>query len=513
MGDHVRGGAADDEGYFQYTPYEPHSGPRHGVSDDSAVPAPAAGAQYPDAAGAQYPEAHYPDAQHPEAYGHDAPSAAHYHDPEYHDPSYQDPFADDPPSRWGGPDDNPSNEDLYETVVLPRVGPPKTHRAAKRAKAPIILSLAAILVLLGGGAFVVKREFFSGPGLPPDYEAGSAGPVAIVEVHPGDTATEIAEAMLASDVVLSSGAFYNAAVLSQEILGVQPGFYALSTKIPGDEAVAALVEPETRVGSLVVGEGRQLHDTSDVATGSTKRGIFTLISEASCVREVCLSVQEIEQAAAGDAAALGVPQWAMEGVAAVPDRSRQLEGLIAAGSWDFNPTETPTEILRDLVTASAAAYEQTGIATAGGSVNMKPYQVLVAASMIEREGRRDDYAKIARVIVNRLAIGQALEFDSTVNYALDSTELATTDDARAAVTPWNTYASPGLPATPIASPSIEALTAAENPEAGEWIYFVTVDDQGTTLFAKDYEEHLANTEIALQNGILDSAREGQEGGG
>ena len=51
-----------------------------------------------------------------------------------------------------------------------------------------------------------------------------------------------------------------------------------------------------------------------------------------------------------------------------------------------------------------------------------------------------------------------------------------------------------------------ALAAAENPEPGDWLYFVTVDMQGTTLFTRDYQQHLANIELATSNGVLDSAR-------
>ncbi len=155
---------------------------------------------------------------------------------------------------------------------------------------------------------------------------------------------------------------------------------------------------------------------------------------------------------------------------------------------------------------SSASYEKTGILTAGNQVGLTPYKMLVAASLVEREAMPDDFSKVARVILNRLAVNQALQFDSTVNYALDTTELATTDADRAQVTPWNTYASPGLPATPISSPSIGALQAVEQPAPGDWIYFVTVDSKGTTLFTKSYDEHLANIDQALNNGILNSGR-------
>jgi UPF0755 protein len=84
--------------------------------------------------------------------------------------------------------------------------------------------------------------------------------------------------------------------------------------------------------------------------------------------------------------------------------------------------------------------------------------------------------------------------------------VATTDADRGLSTPWNTYVRPGLPATPICSPGQPALSAAEQPAAGDWLYFVTIDMQGTTLFTRDYEQHLANIELAKHNGVLDSAR-------
>jgi len=99
-----------------------------------------------------------------------------------------------------------------------------------------------------------------------------------------------------------------------------------------------------------------------------------------------------------------------------------------------------------------------------------------------------------------------LEFDSTVNYPLDRIEVATTDADRAQHTSWNTYVRPGLPATPICSPGQPALAAAEQPAPGDWLYFVTIDMQGTTLFTRDYEQHLANIELAKRNGVLDSGR-------
>ncbi len=329
----------------------------------------------------------------------------------------------------------------------------------------------------------------------------------VVRVHPGETATEIADTMAAKGVVASSAAFYEAAVRNSNMNSVQPGYYAIPSRSPAADAVAALVKPDSRVGNLVISEGRQLHDQHDVNTGARKEGIYTKIAAASCIGTDCVTYQELEAAGAGmDLAALGVPEWAMESVRQVPDRARQLEGLIAAGSWDFDPSGTPEQILKELVSASAALYESTGLLQSGGETGLTPYESLIAASLVEREALPQDMGKVARVIVNRLKVDQPLQFDSTVNYALDTTEVATTDADRARRTPWNTYAMAGLPATPIAAPSAAALRAVEQPEPGPWLYFVTIDKQGTTLFTQSYTEHLRNIDRAMESGILDSGR-------
>src|SRR5699024_12458444 len=82
-----------------------------------------------------------------------------------------------------------------------------------------------------------------------------------------------------------------------------------------------------------------------------------------------------------------------------------------------------------------------------------------------------------------------------------------TDEDRGKVTPWNTYAMDGLPETPIASPSEEAIQAMENPAEGQWLFFVTIDDQGTTVVTDTFEEQLEQVDRAIESGILDTQRQ------
>ncbi|WP_433760811.1 endolytic transglycosylase MltG [Nocardia sp. CA-135398] len=387
-----------------------------------------------------------------------------------------------------------------------------SRKAAERKKRRRNLWLIGALfgVLFAGAAVFAGLKVVKMFGAPEDF-AGPVGPLVVVQVHPGDTSNQIAEEMQKKGIVASSEAFFQAAVRNSNMNSVQPGYYAIPSHSPSTQAVTALLAKSSRVGNLVVSEGRQLHDQQDVNTGSRKDGIYRKIADASCVgtgtNQKCISYDQLDAAGAGaDLTALGVPNWAEQRVRDVPDRSRQLEGLIAAGTWDFDPSGTPEQILKQLVSASARSYESTGLVQSGAETKLNPYQALIAASLVEREALPQDMGKVARVIVNRLAANQPLQFDSTVNYALDRTEVATTDADRAKRTPWNTYAMPGLPATPISAPSLNALRAVENPEAGTWLYFVTVDKQGTTLFTESYSEHLRNIEKARQSGILDSGR-------
>ncbi|HKH52791.1 MAG TPA: endolytic transglycosylase MltG, partial [Mycobacterium sp.] len=333
----------------------------------------------------------------------------------------------------------------------------------------------------------------------------------VIQIHDGDSTTAIGKTLQERKVVATISAFLEAADGNSAISSIQPGFYKVRTEIPASNAVARLADPQNRVGKLVIPEGRQLDDIQDVKTNAVTDGILTLVSRATCVdldgARRCASVDDLKKSASSAApSALSVPNWAMNAVTALGNDHRRLEGLIAPGTWNIDPSAPPQDILSTLIGTSATQYAQGGLLDTAKAMNMSPYQILTVASLVQRESTPDDFAKVARVIYNRLAENRTLEFDSTVNYPLDRIEVATTDADRGQHTLWNTYVRPGLPATPICSPGQPALAAAEQPVQGDWLYFVTVDMQGMTLFTRDYEQHLANIELAKRNGVLDSAR-------
>jgi UPF0755 protein len=383
----------------------------------------------------------------------------------------------------------------------------RDERVRRRRKNSRNLILALLVVVIIAAAFIFSRLWHSWFG---DYSGGGTDDV-VIQVHDGDSTRAIGQTLQDSKVVASAQKFVDEARDNSAISSIQPGYYQMRTEISAADAVRRLTDPQNRVGKLVIPEGRQLDDVQDVKTNAVTEGIFTLISHASCVQldgdRHCVSVDELRQVAGSDSpSALNVPTWAEQQVRAMGGDHRRLEGLIAPGTFNINPAWAAQEMLAKLIGDSATQFSQRGLGDSPDGLSMSAYQTLIVASLVQHEAKPADFAKVARVIYNRLQVHQKLEFDSTINYSLDRQEVATTDADRGRNTPWNTYLNEGLPKTPICSPGEQALAAAERPEPGDWLYFVTVDMQGTTLFTRDYQEHLANIELAKRNGVLDSAR-------
>jgi UPF0755 protein len=384
----------------------------------------------------------------------------------------------------------------------------RRERIRRRHNRIRLLMLAVLVSVVVAAVFIGSRLWHTVSSS--DYAGGGKDDV-VVQVHNGDSTTAIGQTLVDTKVVASVRAFLDASHGNSAMTAIQPGYYQMRTEISASDAVQRLTDPKFRVGNLVIPEGRQLDDVQDVKTNAVTDGILTLISRASCVQAAgqkrCVSVDDLRKAATSDdPASLNVPSWAIKPVQAMSNDHRRLEGLIAPGTWDIDPSWTAHEMLARLIGDSGARYAERGLGASPDGQPLSAYQTLIVASLVQREAKPNDFAKVARVIYNRLQVHQKLEFDSTVNYPLDRQEVATTDGDRGRNTPWNTYYNEGLPRTPICSPGDQALAAAERPDPGDWLFFVTVDMQGTTLFTRDYQEHLANIELAKRNGVLDSAR-------
>ncbi|GAA5102269.1 endolytic transglycosylase MltG [Haloechinothrix salitolerans] len=336
-----------------------------------------------------------------------------------------------------------------------------------------------------------------------DYEGAGVSDV-VIKVSKGDSTSAIATTLVEADVVASRQAFLTAAQGNTEIRSIQPGYYKMRAKASGANALNSLLEDKARVGHLQLKSGTQLHDVK-LSDGSQSLGVFSKLSKASCTKldgeSTCVSADQLAKVAAKtDLVALGVPKWLARDAADAP-ADRRLEGLVAPGLYDVKPGWSAQELLTEVLTTSSARYEAAGLPDAARNTGYSPYEIVVIASVVEREGVTADFGKISRVIYNRMNKGMRLEMDSTINYVLDQPNLRTSSNDRAKKGPYNTYRNTGLPPTPISSPSTEALEAAVEPPKGKWLYFVRCEENGLSCFAKTYDKHRANVADAQRRGV------------
>lgn len=182
-----------------------------------------------------------------------------------------------------------------------------------------------------------------------------------------------------------------------------------------------------------------------------------------------------------------------------------LEGVLFPDTYQVDEAGVSDEraLLGRMVEQFDTVAARIGYDDARERIGLTPYQLLVAASIVEAEAARsEDRPKVARVIYNRLNAGMPLQMDATVLYALGQRKTSLTLTDLDVDSPYNTRRFPGLPPTPIAAPGRESLAAAMNPEPGEWLYFVLVERDGTLFFTEDYDEFLVRAADARARGVF-----------
>ncbi|MBR3640730.1 MAG: endolytic transglycosylase MltG, partial [Oscillibacter sp.] len=120
--------------------------------------------------------------------------------------------------------------------------------------------------------------------------------------------------------------------------------------------------------------------------------------------------------------------------------------------------------------------------------------IVIIASLIEKETDGTDHANIASVIYNRLkdtgvhGTYGMLQIDASVLYGLPGHVGGLTQEDLKTDTPYNLYLHAGLPPTPIANPGVDSLNAAMEPNETDYYYYALGKD-GKHHFSTTLEEH------------------------
>ncbi len=352
--------------------------------------------------------------------------------------------------------------------------PPRGHKKSSAGRWLAVAFVLLLLVgLLAGGALGVRKLLGSAP---EDY-AGEGTGEAVVQIEPGDTAGDIADELVAKDVVKSRRAFFEVASKDPRALRFQPGFYRVSAQMSAAAALNRLADPASRlVGQVTVPEGLTVAQTLQTLAEKT---------------EIPL---EQFQSAAANPAALGLPDYAQN----------RLEGFLFPATYEVEPGSTAVEVLTQLVQRFEQAAQTTDLVAGAEELGLTPYEVVIVASLIEREVKFDDeYGQVARVVYNRLDKKIPLGIDAAILFGVGKTaggELTKSDLARD--TPYENRRKLGLPPTPIASPGEATILGALNPVDGDILFYVLATKEGRTFFTNSNDAFLRQRDKSRAEGVF-----------
>lgn len=183
----------------------------------------------------------------------------------------------------------------------------------------------------------------------------------------------------------------------------------------------------------------------------------------------------------------------------VSQRKYVLEGYLSPNTYEVYTSANNQEIIKKLLSQTEAVFGATYYDRLD-ELDMTMDQVITLASLIEKEAKNDDFAKVSAVFHSRLKQKIKLGSDVTIHYVSGVRRMALTSEDLKINSLYNTYLHEGLPLGPICNPSAAAIQAALYPDetfmAENYLYFCSKDpDTGELHFSKTLEEH--NQAVAI----------------
>lgn len=274
-----------------------------------------------------------------------------------------------------------------------------------------------------------------------------------IDIHSGETGSEIAAELFDKGVIASSQAFFRLAVGDPNAGRIAPGVHRVDRAICAQQALTQLLD-SGRIGNLLaINEGAWISEIQSK--------LLTIGYERDEISRAFKS-------------------------ASLPDGFSSVEGLFFPAQYSFETSTPVSEIIQMAVTRATVEMKKAGIAQ--GNSDFTPPELLTIASLLQAEGDEKDFAKISQVIRNRLTKGMPLQFDSTVHYIKQTRgSVFLSTQSTLINSPFNTYKRYGLPPSPINNPGYQAMYASIHPVQGDWLFFITVAP-GDTRFTDSLDE-------------------------
>ncbi len=167
----------------------------------------------------------------------------------------------------------------------------------------------------------------------------------------------------------------------------------------------------------------------------------------------------------------------------------KLEGYIKPDIYFYDRESELLTILKNSIEKQTIDLNKSWEERDNKLKNFSKKEILIIASILEKESCANERKKISGVIYNRLKDNMLLQMDSTTIYGLKnfSGDLKKKDLRDSSL--YNTYMHKGLPPGPISNPSKNSIFAAAQPEEHNYLYFVA-KDKCSHEFSTNYDDHM-----------------------
>jgi uncharacterized YceG family protein len=312
----------------------------------------------------------------------------------------------------------------------PRAGGGRTPRWGR------LIALGAVVAVIVGVAWFAVSLF-------QPFKGDGEGEVNVV-IPEGSSLGDIADLLERRGVVSSSSFFQLRARLAGRSGDLKPGRYTLARDM---SFVAVLDELEQglppNVIQVTIPEGRSRREVAPLV--KSLRGNYVKASRRN--------------------PALDLREYGARG-------ARSLEGFLFPATYELKKSATARQLVRAQLEAFKRNFDTVDLRYAKRK-NLTPYDVLIIASLVEREAAvAKERPIIASVIYNRLRNDLRLDIDATVRFVTGNWTKPLRVSELENPSPYNTRVHAGLPPGPIGSPGLASIKAAARPARTDYLFYV-----------------------------------------
>jgi UPF0755 protein len=315
------------------------------------------------------------------------------------------------------------------------------------------------------------------------------GEIKIFTIETGQSVKDVSSALKKEELIKSDFFFRFLASKNNDDKNIKAGVYELSAAMSAKEILE------------IISLGKSLNEEQEVTVipGWTRRNLAAKVEEwglASDADFYSLAGEPLEECLKNSPKIKDYSE-SFDFLSDKPD-CRGLEGYLFPDTYRLYKNASAEDLIVKMLEnfdGKLTPQMRDDIKKQGKTV----YEIITMASIIEKEVRSEKDMKIVSGIFwNRLEKNQGLESCATLAYILGVNKAIYSLEDTQIDSPYNTYRYKGLPPGPISNPGLAAIAAAIYPAKTDYFYFLSRSDNGETVFAETYEEHLRNKEKYLK---------------